>query len=416
MRVTFLALGSEQLAVSQLADRAPRRPRGRPAFSAALFHDRYNLFVPRLAPYFDDRQQAIDAIVAQRPDVLACPALTGTYRWMLGVAEEAKLLLPDLKVVFGGVHASAVPDRVIADPHGTTRASARATSVPGDPARDRVARRRYADREHAIPASRRQPRAGSPSGFIQDLDSLPPFDKTLWEDHIRIGDFYLTMASRGCPYRCTFCFNNFFANLPEEKRGKVRPPAQRRARDARAARSQASLQAALRRFRGRRLHGGQGLGARFPRPLQARDRRAVPLPDAPPLHGRRARAVARRRRLHVDPDRHPVGGRFAQVRHREAIREDRARRASARGDEKGRPAREVRSLFDLPSEPEGAQEVARSLYTRHAPYRIQTYWTNLLPGTEMVDQVLAADWSRASRSTASKTATTSTSSARAISA
>ena len=28
------------------------------------------------------------------------------------------------------------------------------------------------------------------------------------------------MASRGCPYRCTFCFNNFFANLPEEKRGK----------------------------------------------------------------------------------------------------------------------------------------------------------------------------------------------------
>ena len=47
-------------------------------------------------------------------------------------------------------------------------------------------------------------------------------------------------------------------------------------------------------------------------------------------------------------------------------------------------------MFDLPSEPEGAQEVARTLYTKHAPYRIQTYWTNLLPGTEMVDQVLAA--------------------------
>jgi radical SAM superfamily enzyme YgiQ (UPF0313 family) len=28
------------------------------------------------------------------------------------------------------------------------------------------------------------------------------------------------MASRGCPYRCTFCFNNFFAELPEDKKTK----------------------------------------------------------------------------------------------------------------------------------------------------------------------------------------------------
>ncbi|GIT28514.1 MAG: hypothetical protein Ct9H300mP1_05600 [Planctomycetaceae bacterium] len=24
------------------------------------------------------------------------------------------------------------------------------------------------------------------------------------------------MTARGCPYRCTFCFNNFFANLPDQ--------------------------------------------------------------------------------------------------------------------------------------------------------------------------------------------------------
>ena len=86
------------------------------AFSASLFHDRYNLSVPRLAPWFDDRQQVIDAIAAQRPDVLAFSALTGTYRWMLGVAAEAKAMLPGVRTVFGGVHASAVPDRVLANP------------------------------------------------------------------------------------------------------------------------------------------------------------------------------------------------------------------------------------------------------------------------------------------------------------
>jgi hypothetical protein len=47
-------------------------------------------------------------------------------------------------------------------------------------------------------------------------------------------------------------------------------------------------------------------------------------------------------------------------------------------------------MFDLPGEPETAQEAARRLYAAHPPYRIQTYWTNLLPGTEMVDHVLAA--------------------------
>jgi anaerobic magnesium-protoporphyrin IX monomethyl ester cyclase len=54
---------------------------------------------------------------------------------------------------------------------------------------------------------------GIQQGFIQDLDALPHFDKEIWEDHIRVGDLYLTMASRGCPYTCSFCFNNFFCKI-----------------------------------------------------------------------------------------------------------------------------------------------------------------------------------------------------------
>src|SRR5262249_62120822 len=46
--------------------------------------------------------------------------------------------------------------------------------------------------------------------FIQDLDSLPGFEKDLWVEHFPIDSLYLTMSSRGCPYRCTFSFNNFF--------------------------------------------------------------------------------------------------------------------------------------------------------------------------------------------------------------
>ena len=115
MKVTFLAIGCEQLSVSLLAALARRDGHEVGlAFSAALFDDRYQLSFPRLARRFDDRAAVLDAIRAQRPDVLACSVLTNNYRWMLGVAREAKRMLPRLRVVFGGVHPSAVPDRVLA--------------------------------------------------------------------------------------------------------------------------------------------------------------------------------------------------------------------------------------------------------------------------------------------------------------
>jgi hypothetical protein len=45
-------------------------------------------------------------------------------------------------------------------------------------------------------------------------------------------------------------------------------------------------------------------------------------------------------------------------------------------------------MFGLPGEPAGAQEIARKLFVDHPPHRIQTFWTNFLPGTEMVHQAL----------------------------
>jgi len=61
---------------------------------------------------------------------------------------------------------------------------------------------------------------GPQTGFVQDLDALPIYDKALWEEHIPLHEYYITMAARGCPYRCTFCFNNFFAQLPDKREGR----------------------------------------------------------------------------------------------------------------------------------------------------------------------------------------------------
>ena len=215
MRITFVALGWEQLSISMLTALAKRDGHDvNLAFSAGLFHDRYNLHIPFLAKAFDDREHVLKTIAKHKPDVLAFSAMTGTYQWMLGIAADAKRLCPGVKVLFGGVHASAVPDRVLReDPVDFVCVG------EGDLAfrfiLHAIARKDFST---PIPNTRYKSPDGTviqgpQIGFIQDLDSLPGFDKSLWEEYIRLGDIYFTMASRGCPFRCTYCFNNFYSQL-----------------------------------------------------------------------------------------------------------------------------------------------------------------------------------------------------------
>ena len=82
MKITFVGIGTEQLGVSQLS--AILKARGYTvnlAFSASLFHDRYNIEIPSIAPFFDDTDEVYKAIEEQQPDVLAFSPLT-SYCWI----------------------------------------------------------------------------------------------------------------------------------------------------------------------------------------------------------------------------------------------------------------------------------------------------------------------------------------------
>ncbi len=391
MRVTFVVLGSEQLAVSQLS--AIARRDGHEvglAFSAALFDDRYNLSVPRIAPFFDDRQQVIDAIREQQPDVLAFSVLTGTYRWMLGVAAEAKAMLPGVATVFGGVHPSAVPDRVLAEPavdfvcvgEGDLAfpeiLAAVAAGAPGRAAAP-IPNTRFLGPDGQVVRGRQE-------AFLQDLDSLPPFDKQLWEDHLRVGDFYLTMASRGCPYRCTFCFNNFFANLPEVRRGRY-------VRQRSIEHVMYELNEAKRRYRLRFVDFEDDVftvDKDWVHAFLGRYRREIGVPFHCLTHPRFmdddiARDLAEAGCISVQMGIQSADDEYKTEtvkRYEPTERVEQSLEAMARHGLRVK----CDHMFDLPGEPEGAQEAARALYAAYPPYRIQTYWTNLLPGTELVQQ------------------------------
>ncbi len=392
MKVTFVALGSEQLSVSLLAALARRDGHQVGlAFSAALFDDRY-FGIPALARWVDDRAAAVAAVVEQRPDVLACSVLTGSYQWMLGIAREAKQRLPALKVAFGGVHPSALPERVLA--------------------REEVDCVCIGEGDEAFPAWLRALERGGPTSpipnlafkgregqtvfgpraaFIQDLDRLPFFEKTLWEDHLRVVDPYLTMASRGCPYRCTFCFNSFFAELPGRGSGRY-------VRQRGVEHMMGELVAAKRRYGRLRFIDFQDdvftVDKEWLRPFLARYRREIGAPFRCLVHPRYvdadiARWLAEAGCVWVQMGVQTIDDEFKSrtlKRHETMTHVSRAIDALRRQ----RLHVQVDHILGLPGEPEDAQERARQIYAAHAPSRVSTFWATYFPGTVMLREAVAS--------------------------
>jgi anaerobic magnesium-protoporphyrin IX monomethyl ester cyclase len=388
LKVTFVGLGTEQLGVSQLS--AIAKLHGHQvglAFSASLFHDRFNLEFPSISPFFDDTAETIAAIRDQRPDVLAFSALTSTYQWMLEVAAKAKEMDPNVRTVFGGVHPSAVPERVLARPQVDF-----VVIGEGDDAFPRilsmVADGKYGDpifnTRYKMPDGRVV--SGMQKGFLQHLDSLPFYDKPLWEDHVRIGDLYLTMASRGCPYRCTFCFNNFFAKLPEEKSGKY-------VRLRSVEHMIAELKIAKRRYRPHIIDFQDDVfttSKKWLKPFTEAYRKEIGTPYNILTHPRYfdeevATWLKESGCQWVQMGVQSLDEDFKKDNLMRYEKSDHVSSALHLMHTHGLHAK-VDHMFGLPNEPVEAQELARELYSTHHPKRIQTFWTCYLPGTAMMKE------------------------------
>lgn len=394
MKITFVALGSEQLGLSLLSGIAKNLGHEvNLAYSAALFHDRWNLEIPWLAKYFDDRDQVIKTIRETKPDVLAFSCLTATYRWMLEIAEEAKRINPKVKTVFGGVHISAVPERVM-----TNLQVDYAVVGEGELALPEILKRIETGETDNNPIVNTWFRnsegniiKGIQRGFNQELDALPPYDKTLWENHIFVRDRYFTMTSRGCPYRCTFCFNNFFAELPEDKKTKGKYVRLRSVDHV-----MNELLEAKRRYKKIKYIDFQDdvftTSKEWLKEFLPRYKKEIGIPFQCLTHPK-----------YIDDDiarwLKEAGCTWIQLgvqsmdegfktKLKRFERSDHIRDALGYMNKYGLKAK-VDHMFGLPNEPMDAQEKAWNLYKEYVPARIQTFWTCFLPGTELLKEGLA---------------------------
>ena len=206
MNVTFVHQGRENLGLEMLSAMLKQAGhRVTLAYDMGLFGKNDNVFyIPALEKIFSQEKEVLKTILDSKPDVVAFSSLTGTHKWCLDIAGKVKQKL-DVPVIFGGVHPTLVPDRVI-------EKAAVDYVITGEG-------------EIAFPAflsaiEKKEDLAAVPNLVwrrggeivrnpmvppVNDLDSLPYPDKGLFAPYLPLEDDYVIMTSRGCPNRCVYC-------------------------------------------------------------------------------------------------------------------------------------------------------------------------------------------------------------------
>ncbi|MEE8573842.1 MAG: cobalamin-dependent protein, partial [Thermodesulfobacteriota bacterium] len=150
-----------------------------------------------------------------RPQVVAFSAKTGEHKYYIAANDVVKKFDRDIITVIGGPHATFFPDIVMkhnfdalcmgeGDDAWPDLLKAIETRRPYENIPNIVTKRNYdPDKPPMIRPRRRE------------LDSLPFLDRDLVYRQTRLGRFPMRsfMVGRGCPYKCTYCFNHIYNKL-----------------------------------------------------------------------------------------------------------------------------------------------------------------------------------------------------------
>ncbi len=219
MRITFVHLGREHLGIEYLSSLVKQEGHDVSlAYDPGLFGPEDNVFcIPLLERLFNQRQQVISAIKASSPDLVAFTVYTGTYQWACGIAREIRSSL-NAPIVFGGIHATLVPETVIANDYIDFVIQGEGfQAFPGlvsvlSSGRDRLAEvdNLWFKDNGAVKKNRLAPP-------LANLDSLPFPDKTLFEADVNYIDDYVIISSLGCVFNCSYCCESYMNQLYQHK-------------------------------------------------------------------------------------------------------------------------------------------------------------------------------------------------------
>jgi radical SAM superfamily enzyme YgiQ (UPF0313 family) len=160
-------------------------------------------------------EDVLREIEAYRPGLVGWSVMSQQYPWSCEVAKAAKARFPQIPQIIGGVHCTMVPEDV-------TKDAIWDYVCPGEaeyPLLELVNRLERGEDTTTVPNMRiwngGQPIV-NPVAPFPNLQTMAPLDYDLFDvGHIvNVKKGWMGfLTSRGCPYKCTYCFNKEIVDL-----------------------------------------------------------------------------------------------------------------------------------------------------------------------------------------------------------
>ncbi|HUT54499.1 MAG TPA: radical SAM protein [bacterium] len=160
----------------------------------------------RLVTAFSEAQVR-RAVRRIKPDLVAMHTITGAHKFSLRAAAAAKEALPGVKVILGGPHATFFPE-IIEDPAVDFVGRGEGEYAMLDLCNRLDSRGPVDDIANIWAKIDGRVVENDVRPLVEDLDGLPFPDRELYSARQSTPlDMISFMAGRGCPHRCSICFN-----------------------------------------------------------------------------------------------------------------------------------------------------------------------------------------------------------------
>jgi len=205
MHIVFVYGAYENIGIEYLS--AMLKKRGHKVsliYIPLIFRDAL-LNIDFLGRLFSHDDYYINELVGMEPDMVAFSCVTDWFQWNIKFAKKIKEKLTDIPIIFGGIHATSSPDFLLEYDEIDYVCIGEGEYAICDLA-DALEYRNDVSKISNICGKGFK---NKPRPLINDLDALPFPDKALFYDKVPyFSSVYTIMASRGCPFSCSYCINN----------------------------------------------------------------------------------------------------------------------------------------------------------------------------------------------------------------
>jgi len=164
--------------------------------------------------FFYNEKRIIKQILAKKPDIVGFSSLTDTYRLDLSIAEKLKKISPNIKIIFGGIHPTVLPEKVLRTNFVDYICIGEGEQAFVELIKDIEKKNFYTNAKNICYLKNNKFIKNPIRPLIENIDKLPFPDKELFYNKAPyFSNYYTIMTSRGCPYNCYFCNNNVYREI-----------------------------------------------------------------------------------------------------------------------------------------------------------------------------------------------------------